>query len=88
MRIITQDKATDFPYEKSALVIEEVNENVFNILGFLSGRYFWLGSYKNMNDAKAVLWKISSSFRECQTYFEMPPADENLTYPYRELEGL
>jgi hypothetical protein len=85
MRIIAQDKTTDIPYEKSALIVEKVNENVFNILGFLSGRYFWLGSYKDMNDAKAVLWKIASSFRECKTYFNMPQADEDLTYPYREL---
>lgn len=85
MRIITQDKTADIPYEKSALIIEKVNENVFNILGFLSGRYFWLGSYKDMNDAKAVLWAIASSFRECKTYFKMPQADEDLPYPYREL---
>ena len=84
MRIIAQDKTADIPYEKSALLITEANKNLFYIHGFLSDRYFWLGSYKDMNDAKAVLWAIASSFRECKTYFKMPQSDEDLTYAYRE----
>ena len=79
MRIISQNKACDIPYKKSALTIQKVNENSYNINGFLSDRYFCLGSYKDMNHAKAVLWAIASNFREGKKYFEMPQTDEDLT---------
>ncbi len=85
MRIIAQDKKTDIPYEKSALIIQIVNEKVFNINGFLSDRYFWIGNYKTLNDAKAVLWDIAANFKAGKKYYEMPQADEDLTYAYREL---
>lgn len=85
MRIISQDKATDIPYEQSALIIETANEGIFYINVYMGDRYFWLGTYHSLVDAKAVLWAIASSFRECKTYFKMPQADEDLPYPYREL---
>lgn len=79
MRIINQDKTCDIPYEKSVLNIQKVNEDSFNVNGYFSDRYFWLGSYKDMNHAKAVLWAIASNFREDKKYFEMPQAYEDLT---------
>ena len=85
MRIISQDKTVDIPYENSALIIEEVTKNTFYIHGFLNDRYFWLGTYKNMNDAKAVLWDIASNFKAKKEYCEMPQEDEDLEYAYREV---
>lgn len=79
MRIINQDRTCDIPYEKSVLNIQKVNENSFNVNGYFSDRYFWLGSYEDMNHAKAVLWDIASNFIEGKKYYEMPQAYEDLT---------
>ena len=72
MRIISQDKQTDIPYKRSNLIIETANEDTFYINAYIYDRYFWLGTYKTLDDAKTVLWDIVSNFRAGKKYFIMP----------------
>lgn len=85
MRIISQDKQTDIPYKGSILTIEIVKESTVFIHANIYDRYFWLGTYHSLDDAKAVLWAIAASKKAGKDYFEMPSADENLEYAYREM---
>lgn len=83
MRIIGQDKETDIPYKRSILLIETVNEGTFYINAYIYDKYFWLGTYHSLEDAKAVLRIIESNKRAGTNCYEMPQADEDLEYGYR-----
>lgn len=83
MRIISQDKETDIPYERSTLTIEEVNEHYFNIHAYFGNKYFWLGTYKTMDDAKTVLRAVIAHKKAGRDYYELPQSDEDLEYAYR-----
>ena len=83
MRIISQDKETDIPYEQSALIIETANEGIFYINAYMGDRYFWLGTYHSLVDAKAVLWAVIANKKVGKDFYELPQADEDLEYAYR-----
>lgn len=83
MRIISQDKQTDIPYKKSILIIETANEGIFYINAYIYDKYFWLGTYHSLEDAKAVLRIIESHKKVGTNCYEMPQADEDLEYGYR-----
>lgn len=83
MRIICQDKATDIPYEQSALIIETANEGNFYINAYMGDKYFWLGTYHSLVDAKAVLSAVIANKKAERDYYELPGANEDLGYAYR-----
>ena len=83
MRIISQDKQTDIPYKRSILIIETVNEGTFYIHAYIYDKYFWLGTYHSLEDAKAVLRIIVSNKKAGTNCYEMPQANEDLGYAYR-----
>lgn len=79
MRIISQNKQCDIPYEISVIDIVKCKGEYEIDATFTNKDVFILGKYKDMNHAKAVLWAMASNFREDKKYFEMPQADEDLT---------
>lgn len=80
MRIISQDKMRDISYDNCAIQIR--NDNV--IVGFCTNYVMELGTYKNVEDAKAVLWTIAANFKAGKDYYEMPQDSEDFSYAYRE----
>ena len=85
MRIISQDKQTDIPYERSIITNEIVKESTVFIYANIYDRIFWLGTYHSLDDAKAVLWAIAASKKAGKDYFEMPSADGDLQYAYKKM---
>lgn len=83
MRIISQDKETDIPYERSAFVIETLDKGNFLIHAYIYGKYFWLGTYNTLDDAKAVLSSIAAYKKAGRDYYELPQSDDDLEYAYR-----
>ena len=83
MRIIGQNKATDIPYEQSALIIGEVNAETFHIDAYFGDKYFLLGIYHSLADAKAVLMAVIANKKAERDCYELPKANENLEYAYR-----
>lgn len=81
MRIISQDKTRDIPYEECAIQIR--NDNA--VVAFNSEYCMELGKYNSQDDAKAVLWAIAAYYKTGGKYFEMPDADEDLSYAHREV---
>ncbi len=85
MRIISQDKQTDIPYERLILIIETASEGTFFIHAYIYDKYFWLGTYHSLDDAKAVLWAIAAYKKAGKDFFEMPSADGDLQYAYKKM---
>ena len=83
MRIISQDKETDIPYEQATLTIGNVNKETFHIDAYFGDKYFFLGAYHSLSDAKAVLWAIIANKKAERDYYELPGANEDLGYAYR-----
>lgn len=79
MRIISQNKQCDIPYEISVIDIVKSKGEYEIDATFTNKDVFILGKYNSLDDAKAVLWAIASNFREGKKYYEMPQADEDLT---------
>lgn len=82
MRIISQEKTIDIPYERCCLQIRPQPKY---------GKYFeiWadslmLGTYFTCDDARAVLWAIAANYKAGKDYYEMPEIYENLEYAYRD----
>lgn len=85
MRIISQDKQTDIPYKRSILIIDTASEGTFFIDAYIYDKYFWLGTYHSLDDAKAVLWAIAANKKAGKDYYEMPQHDEELAYAYKKM---
>lgn len=83
MRIISQDKATDIPYEQATLTIGHVDTETFHINAYFGDIYFYLGAYHSLADAKAVLWAVIANKKAGRDYYELPGANEDLGYAYR-----
>lgn len=80
MRIISQDKATDVPYDSSVINVEVANVSTCYINAYFGDKWFWLGTYKTLDNAKAVLWDIATKNKEKKTYYEMPQTNNDLVY--------
>lgn len=78
MRIISQDKTTDVSYDSSVIYVEVANESICYINAYFGDRCFWLGTYKTLDNAKAVLWDIATKNKEKKTYYEMPQNNNDL----------
>ena len=79
MRIISQDKAADVPYEISVLMIDE-RTNWYVIAARVYDAQVMLGRYYTLDDARAVLWAIAANAKAKKDYFEMPGEEEDLEY--------
>lgn len=82
MRIISQDKTTDVPYDSSVICIEVTNVSIYYINVYFGDKWFWLGTYETLDNAKAVLWDIATKNKEKKTYYEMPQRNNDLVYSY------
>lgn len=80
MRIISQNKTTDVPYDSSVICVEVVNKSIYDINTYFGDKWFLLGTYKTLDNAKAVLWDIATKNKEKKTYYEMPQTNNDLTY--------
>ena len=76
MRIISQDKKVDIPYELAVLGISD-DCHIWSSVGTCRDM---IGAYKSLDDARAVLWTIAANFKAGKHYFEMPSEDEDLSY--------
>lgn len=83
MRVISQDKATDIPYEQATLTIGNVNQETFHIDAYFGDKCFFLGTYHSLSDARAVLLAVVANKKAGRDYYELPGANEDLGYAYR-----
>lgn len=75
MRIITQDKTEDIPYEMSTICIEAVYPS--RICAKQAGlNDILLGKYNNHEDAKTALQSVRTAHLTGKKYWVMPTADE------------
>lgn len=81
MRIISQDKEKDIPYEQAVLVIS--NGKTIYIDAYVGGGCFYLGAYHSLSDAKTVLRAAVAHKKAGRDYYELPQSDEDLEYAYR-----
>lgn len=75
MRIISQDKTRDIPYD--VCVIQIRNDNA--IVGFCSDYVMELGKYNSQEDAKTVMLAIAAYNKDGGKYFEMPQPEDDLS---------
>lgn len=75
MRIISQDKTEDIPYEMSTICIEAVYPS--RICAKQAGlNDILLGKYNSHEDAKAALQSVRMAYFSGKKYWLMPTADE------------
>ncbi len=79
MRIISQDKTRDLPYE--SCILEADSSSVSAIVGLSR---FIIGKYNSLKDSKAVLWAILANYLAGEKRYEMPQRKDDLTYAYRD----
>lgn len=75
MRIISQDKTEDIPYEMSRLYISEVHTGA--IKAEISGisDTTMLGDYYTHEDAKTALAEVRAAYFSGKKFFVMPSTD-------------
>lgn len=69
MRIISQDREVDIPYDLAVIKISELNQ----IVALIGERFVCLGSYKSLEDAQVVMRDIANNR---MSYYIMPKEDE------------
>lgn len=72
MRIISQDKMIDIPYEGAAVYIDRSAAN--KIYAHVPDESFLIGAYDTAEDAAYVMSLIRTAFSEEYRYFYMPEA--------------
>lgn len=75
MRIISQDKTEDIPYEMATICIEEVYPS--RICAKQAGlNDILLGKYNSHEDAKAALQSVRTAYFSGKKFLIMPTAEE------------
>ena len=74
MRIISQDKTEDIPYEMSRVYIGSLHSNTIYAEVF-NGDPIALGTYGGALDAKVVMESIKNCYRSGRNCFELPDAE-------------
>lgn len=72
MRIISQDKKIDLPYEKTTLVASPAPNNCFKIYGYCNEREYDLAKYKTENKVFEIMENIRDNAKSNNAIYEMP----------------
>ena len=69
MRIISQDRKVDIPYDNAIIKINDAAQ----IITLIGERFVCLGSYKSLEDAQVVMRDIANNR---MSYYLMPKEDK------------
>ena len=72
MRIISQDRMTDTPYDNAVVYINRQMPNQIYVCGLDSDDGFPIGTYDTTKDAVYVMSSIMEAFSQEYRYFYMP----------------
>ena len=72
MRIISQDKTTDVPYEKAVIYFDAAYNTIHARLSEKTVPGFFLGEYENAEDALFVMQRIREVGSMRTHYYDMP----------------
>ena len=77
MRVISQTREDDIPYENTTIRITQGNDNDWIIRGrFPDGAYGMLASYPTREDCRRVLSALWAAYQQGQSTYFMPQVDE------------
>ena len=76
MRIISQDRMTDMPYDSAVVFINRQNTKVIYVGGVSNDEGYPIGTYDNQYDAMYVMQLIREAHNHKYEIFYMPKAEE------------
>ena len=76
MRIISQGKMTDMPYDGAVFYIFTGTENKICVYAHVPDEDFLIGTYNSKEDAVYVMSLIRTTFMCNHKYFYVPEAEE------------
>jgi len=74
MRIISQDRMTDTPYDGAVIYIHAGTDQIY-VMAHVPDEAFTIGTYNSIEDALRVMELIRDCFIYGGTYFVMPKSD-------------
>lgn len=76
MRIISQDRMTDIPYDSAVVFINRRNTKDIYVGGVSNDEGYPIGTYYNQDDAMYVMQLIREVYNHKYEIFYMPKAEE------------
>lgn len=86
MRIISQDRMTDIPYDNAVVYINRQMPTQIYVCGLDSDEGFLIGIYDTTKDAVYIMELIKTAFTYGNQYFYMPK-DKNVSMIRAKTEG-
>lgn len=75
MRIISQDRMTDTPFDGAVIYIDKTTDKQICVIVHVPDEAFTIGTYNSIEDALRVIELIRDCFIYGGTYFVMPKSD-------------